>query len=68
MSLDDATLVAYVDGELDCEAVHAVEENLMRDPEVGAKVDAMRDIAALARATLNSVVHESVPDRLVRAL
>ncbi len=68
MSLDDATLVAYVDGELDCEAVHAVEENLMRDPEVRAKVDAMRDIAALTRATLNSVVHESVPDRLVRAL
>ena len=65
MSLDDATLVAYVDGELDAKAVQEVEALLERAPEARAKVAAMRDSAALARAALNPVVHETLPDRLV---
>jgi len=68
MSLDDATLVAYVDGELDSRAVQEVEAVLDGDPEARARVAAMRDSAALTRAALNPVVHEAVPDRLVKAL
>lgn len=68
MSLDDTTLMAYVDGALDPRQVHGVETALFHNPELRAKTDAMRRSASLARAALNSTVDEAVPDRILDAV
>jgi anti-sigma factor RsiW len=39
---DRATLVAYLDGELDEQAVHALEAKLSRDPEMRAEAEALK--------------------------
>ena len=68
MSLDDTTLIAYVDGELDSQTVQEVEAILTRSPQLSAKVEVLRETAILTRAALNPIVHESVPDRLLSVL
>lgn len=63
--LDANTLVAYADGELDIESVAFVEQELAKDPDAEKMVGILREMGTLVRAAHNSVVHETVPDRLV---
>ena len=50
--LDDSTLVAYVDDELDAEQARAVETALAGDPEARSRVQVFRETAALVRAQI----------------
>ena len=64
MQLDDETLVAYVDGELDPKLCQAVETALRDDPTARAKERIFRESAAMLRAAYDRVVEEPVPERL----
>lgn len=64
---DDATLVAYADGELDAETRREVESALAEDAEARETVRALRESASLLRAAVNEPHHSSVPERLIEA-
>ena len=66
--MDDHTLMAYVDGELDAAQVQEVEAELATEPEVRQRVRAFRDSSTLARSAFNDIVREPVPSRLTEAL
>jgi len=65
--LDDITLVAYVDGELDLDQTRAVEQALVHDPEAQLKVRRMRETGALLRAACSEMrFQDDVPDAFVQ--
>lgn len=64
ITLDESTLIAYVDGELDLDTAREVEADLARDDDARAYVEHLRALAALTRVAFNDVVHEPVPQRL----
>ena len=66
--LDDNTLVAYVDGELDAATAQEVERMLENDPVARNKVLKLSQSAILLRAAYNTPVHEAVPERLLDVL
>ena len=68
MTLDNQTLMAYVDGELDSGEVLRVEAALAADPEARQRVRALHHSSALARSAFNDIVREAVPARLTEAL
>lgn len=68
MELDDNTLVAYVDGEIDAAGAAAVERRLRTDARARNKVLALSQSAVMLRAAFNAALHESVPPRLLDAL
>lgn len=68
MNLDESTLIAYVDGELDSETAREVEAKLGGDPEAQRFVDQLREIAALSRVAFNDTLHEPVPQHLRSAI
>lgn len=64
---DTETLSAYVDGEIDLDTVSRIESQLDKDPEArGYVIDAVKAAARL-RATLNQVLNETIPERLLNA-
>lgn len=64
ITLDESTLIAYVDGELDTQTVREVEAKLAQDENARQYVEHLRALAALARVAFNDVLHEPVPQRL----
>ncbi len=60
-SFDDATLVAYVDGELDAETAAAVEEAMMTDAGLDRMVQALRADTDLVRAAFEPMLHHRLP-------
>lgn len=64
MNLDESTLIAYVDGELDAQTVREVEAKLIDDPEARKFVERLRELAALSRVAFNDTLHEPVPQHL----
>lgn len=68
IKLDETTLVAYVDGELDAETAREVEMALARDPGARQTVKALSASAAMVRAAFNDPLHEEVPSRLMAYL
>jgi anti-sigma factor RsiW len=58
--LNDTTLVAYVDGELDCGASREVATALESDPEARERVCRLRQAAVLVRAVFNRAAGEAV--------
>ena len=64
MLLDDTTLVAFVDGELEPLAARAVEEALQRDPVAAARAQVLRESAALLRSAFGDDLNTPVPERL----
>jgi len=68
MELDDNTLVAYVDGEIDAAGAAAVERRLRTDAGARNKVAALSQSAVMLRAAFNAALHESVPPRLLDVL
>ncbi len=65
--LDDGTLVAYVDGELDAEREREVEAAMALDPEVQSRVRVFRQTSELLRATLGDSTREAMPPALIKA-
>ena len=66
--LDEETLMAYADGELDPRRAAEVEALLAEDAEARATVQMFRDSAASLRAPFDRVLREPVPERLLAAL
>ncbi len=60
-SFDDATLVAYVDDELDAEAAAAVEEAMKSDAGLDRMVRALRADTDLVRAAFEPMLHHQLP-------
>lgn len=67
-TLDENTLIAYVDGELDSETGREVEAMLADNPNAKRFVERQRAIVALARIAFNDTLHEEVPDHLIQAI
>ena len=69
--LDDATLVAFVDGELEPTAMREVAALVARDPAAEEKVRRLRASATLVRAAFSDPRYQVVPaalsERLARA-
>lgn len=66
--LDEETLMAYVDCELDLARAAEVEAALAEDPEARAIVRMFRESAALMRGPFDEVLREPVPARLLAAV
>jgi len=66
--IEEERLVAYVDGELDAEAVRAVEAAMAADPKLAATVAALRTEVALIRAAYQEPLRTEVPEHLVAAI
>ena len=66
--IDDATLVAFVDGELDDAAMRRIAEAISRDPEAHEKVRLLRQSAALVRAVFREPRFERVSPEVTAAL
>lgn len=66
--LDEATLVAYADGELDADAAREVEAALAEDPRAQALARELIVSAGLIRAAFAGCLAEPLPKRLVDAV
>lgn len=64
ITLDESTLIAYVDGELDMQTVREVEAALSVDGNAREIVEHLRALTALTRIAFNDTLHEAVPQRL----
>lgn len=64
ITLDEGTLIAYVDGELDTQTAREVEAKLSNDESARKYVEHLRALAALTRIAFNDTLHEAVPQRL----
>lgn len=58
---DDATLLAYLDGELDAAEAQALEADLARDDELAQRLQAFAGSGALLRAALAPATHGRMP-------
>ncbi|MCM0019014.1 MAG: hypothetical protein NBV67_03390 [Tagaea sp.] len=67
-ALDDETLMAWCDGELDADAAARVADRVAKDPGLAARARAFRRSAELARAALAPILAEPVPARLLAAV
>jgi surface antigen len=63
--LDEETLMAYADGELDPGRAAEVEALLAEDAEARATVQMFRDTAARMRGAFDPILREPVPARLL---
>ena len=66
--LDEATLVAYVDGELDPATAREVEEAVAKDAQAQALLDDLIASSSLVRSAFAGQLSEPVPQRLVDAV
>jgi anti-sigma factor RsiW len=65
-AVDDITLNAYLDGELDAAAATDVEAALARDPVLQRRLESVARSTALMRAAFAPALHEPLPERLAR--
>src|SRR4051794_2395392 len=63
--IDDSTLAAYVDGELDPAQLREIDLLLACAPQARLKVRRMRETTALLRAACAESHFQDVPDRLL---
>lgn len=63
-ALDDSTLVAFADGELDPTTMRLVADLVARDPTAQEKVRQLREAAQLVRAALAEPAWQAVPEGL----
>lgn len=66
--IDDKTLVAYVDGELDEATTREVEATVAANPKLAETVRSLREGAALLHAAFAEPVRAAVPDRLIETV
>jgi anti-sigma factor RsiW len=65
---DDESLMRYADGTAAPAELSAIEAALSGDAGLRARVAMFRQMASLAHAAMNEVLHEPVPQRLVDAV
>jgi len=68
INLDQSTLIAYVDGELDPLTAREVEAKLRHTPQAQKFVDSLRNVAALSRVAFHDTLHQPLPDQLLGAV
>ncbi|MFO1372268.1 MAG: RT0821/Lpp0805 family surface protein [Candidatus Competibacteraceae bacterium] len=61
-SIDDITLMAYVDGELDPVTCAEVEALLAKNQELRRKVRGLRESTALVRSAFNHILYNPMPE------
>jgi hypothetical protein len=67
MNLDDETLMAYADGELDAARRAEIAAALEKDPALAARVAEHRALRAQVAGAFSTVLGQPVPDRLQAA-
>lgn len=65
--LDDSTLVAYVDGELDAESEREVEAAMGFDPDIQSRVQMFSQTSELLHTTFGESAREAMPATLIKA-
>jgi hypothetical protein len=65
MTLDDETLIAYADGELDAAARAAVEAAMAADSALAQRVARHRELRRRLQAAFEPVLAEPLPERLL---
>jgi surface antigen len=68
LNLNDETLVAYVDGQLDARGAAQVEAALAESAGARETVRQLREGAALLRAAFNEPMSEPIPDRVLETI
>lgn len=68
MTIDDAQLIAYVDGELDAIAARRIERAMADDPALAARVAEHRALRERIGRAFAPIATEPVPDRLAALL
>jgi len=66
--IDDALLIAYIDGELAAEGRARVEAAVRQDPAVAARLAQHTRLAELAAQAFSGTLDEAAPNRLVQAV
>ena len=66
--IDDATLLAYLDGELHGTEAAAVEAALVADPELRTRYETHRALGEQLRAAFAPLIDVPVPDRIMAAM
>jgi len=66
--MNDETLIAYLDAELDTAGMDAVEQALEADPSLRLRLQRLVVSGEQLRATYAGVAEEAVPPRLVQAI
>ncbi|MEE4378370.1 MAG: hypothetical protein V2J55_12805 [Candidatus Competibacteraceae bacterium] len=66
--LDDETLLAFADGELDSQQMELVATQLTNDPEARETLRIFQESAALVKDAFDQPLHEPVPDRLLQTI
>lgn len=59
-------LMAFIDGVLDPDRAHQIEQRAQLDPELAATLDALRAQHKSLRASLDPVLEETIPTRLLQ--
>lgn len=67
-SYDENTLSAFMDGELDLQTMHEVDDFLENDVDTQQRLLGMVRKTALLRSASNDVLSEPVPERLLAAV
>ena len=67
MNIDDETLMAFADGELDADGIATVENAMRSDPELQRRVAAHRELRRRLQSAYAPELAEAVPERLLRA-
>ena len=69
MKIDDSTLIAYLDAQLeDDTAYEAVEDALAASPALRARLQALAETGELARKAFDAKLEEAVPPQLIEAI
>ena len=68
MNIDENTLLAFVDGELNAEESAVVAAAIAKDAELARRVDAERALRARLNDAFAGQLNEPVPDRLLRTV
>ncbi len=66
MTIDEATLMAYLDGELDAQGVAQVDAAMTRDAELAARIARQRRLDARLRTSHAAAAQAPVPDALLQ--
>ena len=69
MPIDDDTLIAYLDAQLEDDAAYeAVEDALAASPTLRARLQALAETGELARKAFDAKLEEAVPPQLIAAI
>lgn len=69
MNIDDDTLIAYLDAQLEDDAAYeAVEDALAASPALRARLQTLAETGELARQAFDAKLEEAVPPQLIAAI